>query len=265
MNAKDHMARQDSGVWHRLLADLVGTFCLVLLATAAAILATSSGPFLGLIGVVLAMVFAVVAIVYALRNWSRSRFSSVVSTAFWSRGRGLAPEVPVYVVAQCAAVIAASALLRAILSPGNGATLLPSPVPGAQSTISLMLMFVMIAVAADARAARRFAPVAVGLIVGFCVLTTGVPRPAGVAPARSLEAAGDVGPRWAYSIAPIVAMLVAARSYEALRGTIVPRSEHRGIRRTRRRLRNVVDDARHPHALRPGRRRSRAHTVIRPA
>jgi glycerol uptake facilitator-like aquaporin len=266
MKVKGHMARQDRRVWHRLLADSVSTFCLVLLATAAAILTASSGPLLDLIGVTLAMLFAVVATAFALRNWSRSRFSPMVSTALSSRGHALTPEVSSYVIAQCAAAIAASVLLRAILSPGSGAAaLLPSPVPGAQSTLSLMVTFVLISVAGDARAARRFAPVVVGLIVGFCVLTSGVPSAASVLPARSLGPVGDAGPRWAYSIAPIVAMLVAARSYEALRGSVVPRSEPREIRRTRRRLRNVVDDARQPHALRPGRRRSRAHTVIRPA
>jgi hypothetical protein len=86
-------------------------------------------------------------------------------------------------------------------------------------------MFVIMAVATDERVANGFAAIAVGLTVGFCALVGGPLTGASMNPARSLGpalAGGFWHGHWLYSVAPITAMLVAARAYDFLRQTRPP-------------------------------------------
>lgn len=87
-------------------------------------------------------------------------------------------------------------------------------------------MFVIMAVATDERVADGFAAIAVGLTVGFCAMMGGPLTGASMNPARSLGPAvvGSVWTaHWVYWLAPITAMVVAARLYDYLRGAEVPR------------------------------------------
>jgi aquaporin Z len=87
-------------------------------------------------------------------------------------------------------------------------------------------MFVIMAVATDERVADGFAPIAVGLTVGFCALVGGPLTGASMNPARSLGPAivgGLWRDHWLYWVAPITGMLAAARAYDLLRHTEPPR------------------------------------------
>jgi aquaporin Z len=86
-------------------------------------------------------------------------------------------------------------------------------------------MFVIMAVATDRRVADGFAPIAVGLSVGFCALMGGPLTGASMNPARSLGPAlvGDLWQsHWIYWLAPITAMIAAARVYDLLRRAEAP-------------------------------------------
>jgi glycerol uptake facilitator-like aquaporin len=112
-----------------------------------------------------------------------------------------------------------------VLGPvGNmGATLPSIPVGAAfwvEWLLSFALMFVIMAVATDERAAGGFAALAVGFTVGFCALMGGPLTGASMNPARSLGPAlvgGLWRAHWVYWLSPISAMLVAARTYDWLR------------------------------------------------
>jgi aquaporin Z len=120
-------------------------------------------------------------------------------------------------------------LLRVVLGPVGhlGATLpaIAPPISVAAAFVlewamSFALMFVIMAVATDDRVAPGFAPIAVGLTVGFCALMGGPLTGASMNPARSLGPAlvgNEWRAHWVYWVAPITAMIVAARVYEVLR------------------------------------------------
>jgi MIP family channel proteins len=209
----------------RLAAEAVGTFFLVLIGPGAAMVDAWSGGSLGTTGIALAFAFVVIAMIYALGDLSGAHINPAVTLAFWSVRRFPAAEVVPYVVAQCVGAVAASLALRAALGPvGNmGATLPGIPVAaafGIEWLLSFALMFVIMAVATDERVADGFAPLAVGLTVGFCALMGGPLTGASMNPARSFGPAlvgGLWRAHWLYWLAPVTAMIVAARTYDLLR------------------------------------------------
>src|SRR3954451_15462150 len=92
------------------------------------------------------------------------------------------------------------------------------------STSALAFAFV-VAVATDERVADGFAPLAVGLTVGFCALMGGPLTGASMNPARSFgpAVAGAFGGaplwegHWIYWLAPVTGMLAAVCLYGVLR------------------------------------------------
>lgn len=210
----------------RLVAECVGTFFLVLIGPGAVMVDAYSGGAIGHAGIALAFAFVVTAMVYALGHLSGAHINPAVTIGFWSVRRFPTGEVAPYVVAQSFGAVAASGFLRAVLGPVGhlGATLPSLPVGAAfamEWLLSFALMFVIMAVATDERAANGFAGVAVGLTVGFCALAGGPLTGASMNPARSFGPAlvgGIWTAHWMYWAAPITAMVAAARLYEFLRG-----------------------------------------------
>ena len=209
----------------RLGAEAIGTFFLVFIGPGSVMVDAYSGGAVGHVGVALAFAFVVIAMVFALGHLSGAHINPAVTIAFWSVGRFPAVEVVPYVLAQCAGATAASLALRAMLGPVGrlGATLPAVPMAaafGVEWLLSFALMFVIMAVATDDRVADGFAPLAVGLTVGFCALMAGPLTGASMNPARSLGpalVAGFWGAQWLYWLAPITGMLTAARVYDLLR------------------------------------------------
>lgn len=216
----------------RLVAELVGTFFLVLIGPGAAMVNAWGGGVLGVPGIALAFAFVVIAMVYALGHVSGAHINPAVTIAFWSARRLPAREVIPYIVAQCIGAAAAAATLRAILGPvGHLGATLPAISIGAAFTIewllSFVLMLVIMAVATDDRVPPGFAPLAVGLTVGFCALTGGPLTGASMNPARSFGpavAGGFWTAHWLYWLAPITGMVAAARLYDWLRDAKAPRA-----------------------------------------
>ena len=124
----------------------------------------------------------------------------------------------------------AAALLRLTmgLSGELGATLpaiAVGPAFALELAMSFALMFVIMAVATDDRVAGGTAALAVGFTVGFCALTGGTLTGASMNPARSLGPAliGSFWTaHWLYWLAPIAGAALAAKVYEAIRGTSPP-------------------------------------------
>jgi aquaporin Z len=214
----------------RLAAEAVGTFFLVLIGPGAAMVNAWGGGVLGVTGIALAFAFVVIAMVYALGHVSGAHINPAVTVAFWSARRFPGRDVIPYVVAQCVGAAAAAATLRGVLGPVGhlGATLPAIPIGAAfamEWLLSFVLMLVIMAVATDDRVAPGFAPLAVGLTVGFCALTGGPLTGASMNPARSFGpavAGGFWAAHWVYWLAPITGMIAAARLYDWLRDAKPP-------------------------------------------
>ncbi len=221
----------------RAVGESIGTFFLVLIGPGAAMVNAVSGGALGVTGIALAFAFVITGMIYALGHISGAHLNPAVTVAFWSAKRFPGSNVAPYVAAQCVGAVLASLLLRAVLGPvGHLGATLPSVAPpisvaaafGIEFVLSFALMFVIMAVATDDRVPAGFAGLAVGLTVGFCALTMGPITGASMNPARSFGPAlvgGEWRAQWIYWVAPVLAMITAARTYDWLRSAGAPRVE----------------------------------------
>lgn len=196
-----------------------------------------SGGAIGHTGIALAFGFVVTAMVYALGHLSGAHINPAVTIGFWSARRFPTREVAPYVISQTVGAVAASGLLRIVLGPvGHLGATLPAlstgPAFAVEWLLSFALMFVIMAVATDERVANGFGGIAVGLTVAFCALMGGPLTGASMNPARSLGPAvvgAEWRTHWVYWVAPITAMIAAARLYEFLRGASAVRAVPEGL------------------------------------
>ena len=215
----------------RLVAEAIGTFFLVLIGPGAVMVNAATNGAISHVGVALAFAFVVTAMIFAIGHLSGAHINPAVTIGFWSVRRFPSRDVVPYIIAQSLGAIAASAVLRAVLGVvGQMGATLPARAIGVGAggafviewLLSFALMLVIMAVATDERVAEGFAAIAVGLTVGFCAMMGGPLTGASMNPARSLGPALNGGvwdAHWVYWLAPITAMIAAARCYEYLRGT----------------------------------------------
>jgi aquaporin Z len=222
------------------LAEIVGTFVLVLGGPGTAILAgfvpeTS----VGVLGVSLAFGLSLLAMAYAIGSISGCHINPAVTVGLWLNGNVPGALVPVYVVAQLVGAALAALTIAGIASDGpNGFD--PSPLnfavngwdalsPGGfgfgamvavEITFTAILVFVVLSTTA-----RRFPPGATGLTAGLTLtlihLVTIPVDNTSVNPARSfgtaIVAGGDaLDQLWAFLVLPIVGAVIAAVVWRVL-------------------------------------------------
>ncbi len=220
----------------RWLAEGLGTFFLVLIGPGAAVVNAFSGGAVTHVGVALAFTFVITAMIVTLGHVSGAHINPAVTVAFWSSGRFPRREVIPYVAAQLGSAIAAALTLKGIFGAAVSAAATVPIVPQASAfalewLLSFVLMLVIMAVATDSRVPAGFAAIAIGMTVGFCALMGGPITGASMNPARSFGPAVGAGVwtgHWLYWLAPLTAMPVAARVYDALRGTAPPGAPESG-------------------------------------
>lgn len=208
-----------------LAAELIGTFTLVF-AGAGAIMVDAKTQALGQVGIAAAFGLAIMVMVYAVGHISGAHFNPAVSFAFALTRHFPWPRVAAYWVAQAAGALLAAALLRASLGDlaGLGATL-PA---GSQAqsflwelVLSFFLMFVIMSVATETRAAGEAAAIAIGGTVALDALFGGPVSGASMNPARSLGPAlvsGELHALWLYVAAPLAGAALGATAYQLVRG-----------------------------------------------
>jgi aquaporin Z len=221
------------------LAELVGTFWLVLGGCGSAVLAAAYPDLgIGFAGVALAFGLTVLTMAYALGPISGAHFNPAVSLGLWAGGRFPARELPAYVVAQLAGALAAGAVLYAIASGAPGWTAQAgfaangygAHSPGGYGLGSALLtevvltfgFLVVIMGATDPkRAAQGFGPLAVGLcltlvhLVGIPVTNTSV-NPARSTGVAFFAGAWAVRQLWLFWLAPLAGAVAGAVLYRAL-------------------------------------------------
>ncbi len=210
----------------RLLAEAIGTFCLVFAGTGAIVVDQATGGTVTHVGVALTFGVVVMVMIDALGDVSGAHLNPAVTLAFALAGRMAPGRVPGYVLAQCAGALAASLLLR-LLFPSSetlGATV---PAGGAAQSLVLemvltwMMMLVILAVSSGARERGLMAGITVGGVVGLEALFAGPISGASMNPARSLAPAlvsGRTAELWVYLVAPIAGAALAVPCFHAIRG-----------------------------------------------
>jgi aquaporin NIP len=163
-----------------LVTELIGTFALVFAGAGAVMVDAKTGA-LDHVGVAITFGLVIMAMIYAVGHISVAHFNGAVTFAFalsrhfpWSRAAS-------YWAAQFLGALTAAAILRGSL--GNiahvGATL-PSGSQGQsflwELVMTFFLMFVIMAVATDARAVGEAAAIAIGGTIGLDAMFGGPNR-----------------------------------------------------------------------------------------
>ena len=232
-------------LFQRSLAELIGTFWLVLggcgsAALAAVFLHPEAGNLgIGFVGVSLAFGLTVLTMAYAIGHISGCHLNPAVSVGLAVGGRFSFAELPVYIIAQVLGAIAAAFVLLIILQGHEGFTLSANSLavngfgdlsPGKYTMVAaLVTEVVMTAVflivilgATDKAASAGFAGLAIGLcltlihLISIPVTNTSVNPARSTGPALVLALNGHpeaLGQVWLFWVAPIVGAIIGAILY----------------------------------------------------
>ena len=213
----------------KYIAELIGTFALVLIGCGSAVIA---GKYVGFLGIAFAFGLTLLAMVYAIGKISGCHVNPAVSIAMLVAGKMKGKDAIFYIIAQCVGAIIAAAILMAIATGQPGYTVAAGGLGqngyGAQSPagysmlaclvaeIVLTALFLFVIFGSTSRKAPEgFAGLSIGMslvlihIVGIPITGTSVN------PARSLGPAVFVGGAalsqlWLFWVAPIVGAIIAA-------------------------------------------------------
>ncbi|MCU0528161.1 MAG: aquaporin Z [Cyanobium sp. Prado107] len=231
----------------KFLAELFGTFWLVLGGCGSAVLAANfpydnaaANPLgLGFLGVSVAFGLTLLTMAYAIGHISGCHINPAVSFGLWAGDRFKGSELLPYIVAQVIGGVIAGGVIKLVASgrPGfviEGANALATNGFGANSpggygfiaalVIEVVLTFFFLLVilgATDKLAPSGFAGVPIGLALTLIHLISIPVTNTSVNPARSTAVAvwvgGDaLGQLWLFWVAPIVGALIAGWVYRNL-------------------------------------------------
>ena len=214
----------------RYMAELVGTFWLVLGGCGSAVLAAGFVPGgIGLLGVSLAFGLTVVTMAYAVGHISGGHFNPAVSFGLWAGGRFAGRDLFPYILAQVLGAVLAGAVLYLIasgkagfdVSAGFASNGYGDASPGHYSMsaaliteISMTALFLFIIMGAtDSKAPQGFAPLAIGLALTLIHLISIPVTNTSVNPARSTGVALFAGgiylqQLWLFWAAPIAGGII---------------------------------------------------------
>ena len=222
----------------RLMAELIGTFWLVLGGCGSVVLAARIPEVgVGYAGVALAFGLTVVTGAYAFGHISGAHFNPAVTLGVWACGRFPGADVVPYWIAQVAGALVAGAVLFAIASgtagfeasagfasngygehSPQGYSLLAAHI--CETVMTFMFLLVILG-ATSAAAPPGFAPLAIGLALTIIHLVSIPVTNTSVNPARStgvavFQGGWAVGQLWAFWLAPFVGALLAGFTYRWL-------------------------------------------------
>ncbi|MFD1710113.1 aquaporin Z [Ottowia sp. GY511] len=224
---------------NKYVAELIGTFWLVLGGCGAAVLAAGFPQLgIGFAGVALAFGLTVLTMAFAIGHISGCHLNPAVTVGLWAGGRFAGIKVVPYIVMQVIGAIAAAAVLYVIasgqagwqpggfasngfgeLSPGKysmGAVLV------CEIVMTAMFLFVIMG-ATDARAPAGFAPIAIGLCLTLIHLISIPVSNTSVNPARSTGVSlfaqtAALSQLWLFWVAPIVGGVIGGVVYKLVAG-----------------------------------------------
>ncbi len=210
----------------QLLAELLGTFALTLVAAGGPVIGAASGTAVGLPALVVAPALLVMAMIYTVGNLSGAHFNPAVTLAFALRKDFPWRRVPGYCATQLVGATLAALLLRALFGRVGhlGATL---PHLGARVSLvmeivlTFLLITVILGTASNHKLVGHVAALAVGGTIALDGLFAAPISGASMNPARSFGpdlVGGQLGTYWIYLVGPVAGALLAVLMAWLLRG-----------------------------------------------
>jgi MIP family channel proteins len=210
----------------RSVSELIAAFALIFCVGGAAAEAGAHKAVLGLPAQAAVSGLAVMALVYAVGHLSGAHINPAVTIAFTVTRHFPPREAIAYIAAQLAGAATAGLVLLAawpdkpgqlganVASVGTGTALLY------EALLAALLMFVILAVATDTRAAGAGAAIAIGGVIVLDILVGGGVSGASMNPARSFGpalASGTWTHFWIYIVGPVVGATTGALAYQFIR------------------------------------------------
>jgi MIP family channel proteins len=209
----------------RFLAELIGTFSLVLAGCGSIVVQAQTGA-LGHLGIALSFGLVVGISIATLGHVSGAHLNPSVTLAFALFRHFPWREVPTYALAQLLGASAGAVALRLLFGPSPGALGVTLPAGGALQSLVLevlltaVLMLTITAVATDTRSVGQLAAIAVGGTVALDALWGGPISGASMNPARSFGPAlltGRWEAHWIYWLGPLLGAMIGCGGYQLLR------------------------------------------------
>lgn len=205
------------------IAEFIGTFVLVLFGTGAAVLGGGIEG-IGTLGIAMAFGLSIVAMAYSIGTVSGCHVNPAVSIAMYVNKRISITELAYYIVGQVLGAVAATGVLKAILSTSDMAvTNLGQNSFGALGAVGAFLVeailtfiFILVIIVVTG---KHGSPEFAGLVIGLTLVLVhllGIPLTGtSVNPARSFSPAIFAGGEalsqlWVFIVAPIVGGILAA-------------------------------------------------------
>jgi MIP family channel proteins len=178
----------------KLIAESIGTFCLVCAGTGAIIINDVTGGSVSHVGVAITFGLIVVAMIYTLGDISGAHLNPAVTLGFFAARRIEGKLVLPYTLSQLSGAIIASLTLRLLFAEHVtlGATLPAGSMVQSfvlEAILTYILMFVILGVSTGEKEKGITAGMAVGSVVGLEALFAGPVSGASMNPARSLAPA----------------------------------------------------------------------------
>jgi len=214
------------------LAEMIGTFALILVGAGSVCMESFTGGRVGLTGIALAHGLTIMAMAYTYGPVSGGHFNPAVTFAMLVTRRINALKAIFYIVSQLLGAALAGVCLKTVLQSRPDLSLLPpylgvcdlSNVSFQAGTLleaigTFFLVATVYATAVDPRGSASTAPLAIGLTITLDILAFGPLTGGAVNPARAFGPAVATG-HWAngfvYWIGPLIGGAAAGLLYENL-------------------------------------------------
>src|SRR6476646_9863469 len=209
---KPKSSRLSQSMGKKLVAEFLGTFCLVFAGTGAIVIDGITGGAVSHVGVALTFGLIVLAMIYTIGDISGAHINPAVTIGFFAARRFEAGSVIPYLASQCAGALAASVVLR-FLFPQSGTLGATVPAGSAiqsfvlEMLLTALLMFVILSVSTGAREKGITAGIAVGAVIALDARVAWPSSGASMNPARAFgpaSGAGHLSGVWIYLVAPVL-------------------------------------------------------------
>ncbi len=217
------------------IAELIGTFGLVVAAAGSMVYDAMLGGIYGHYFVVAMHFIGLAIVVYAFGKYSMAHFNPAVTIAFFITKHVNGRQLPYYFAAQAIGAFMGSIFVLLVMGDyANLGTNYPSPTSTVEANVSyeiLTSIFLMgvIYIVIHFKKLGKLTGVAIGGIIALDVLFFGLVSGASMNPIRSLAPAvisGVTGDLWLYLTTPFIGTIIVAAIYKVLSGRTKNISTH---------------------------------------
>ena len=217
------------------IAELIGTFGLVVAAAGSMVYDAMLGGIYGHYFVVAMHFIGLAIVVYAFGKYSMAHFNPAVTIAFFITKHVKGKQLPYYFAAQAIGAFMGSIFVLLVMGDyANLGTNYPNPTSTVEANISyeiLASIFLMgvIYIVVHFKKLGKLTGVAIGGIIALDVLFFGLVSGASMNPIRSLAPAvisGVTGDLWLYLTTPFIGTIIVAAIYKVLSGRTKNISTH---------------------------------------